>query len=356
MGAYVTEQQSLWEYLAQQTKPVVLYGMGDGAVKIMEVCKDYGIPIRGIFASDEFVRGHSFMGYPVERLSQLEERLGEFIVLLAFGVDYDEMIQRIFDIAQRHELYAPDVPVFGGGLFTHAYYLQHQKDFDGVYERLADAESRRIFANMVNYKISGKLCYLADTMGSREEDFGSILQFGEGERYLDLGAYDGDTVLEFTRHAPQYRSIIALEPDTKNYKKLLAAVERAGLQNVTCHNLGSYSHAATLTFANLAGRNSALAQEGKKLREVQVTAVDTLLQGAQVTYIKMDVEGAEEETLRGCRETLQKWRPKLSVAAYHRNSDLFLLPQLIWQLQPDYRLYLRRHKYIPAWEILLYGI
>lgn len=87
-----------------------------------------------------------------------------------------------------------------------------------------------------------------------------------------------------------------------------------------------------------------------------MTSVDALLQGKPVDYIKMDVEGAERETLLGCRQTIAAWKPQLSVAAYHRTGDLWELPLLVKELCPEYRLYLRRHKYVPAWEILLYAI
>ena len=94
MNLVINESQPLWEYLRCAEKPVVLYGMGDGALKILAVCRQYGIPVAGIFASDEFVRGHSFEGYPVESLAQIEERLGDFIVLLCFGVDYEDVYKR----------------------------------------------------------------------------------------------------------------------------------------------------------------------------------------------------------------------------------------------------------------------
>ena len=125
MNLVINESQPLWEYLRYAEKPVVLYGMGDGALKILAVCRQYGIPIAGIFASDEFVRGHSFEGYPVESLAQIEERLGDFIVLLCFGVDYDSMLDRIAELSRRHETYAPDIPVFGSDLFTPEYFREH---------------------------------------------------------------------------------------------------------------------------------------------------------------------------------------------------------------------------------------
>ena len=218
MNLVINESQPLWEYLRCTEKPVVLYGMGDGALKILAVCRQYGIPIAGIFASDEFVRGHSFEGYPVESLAQIEERLGDFIVLLCFGVDYDSMLERIAELSRRHETYAPDIPVFGSDLFTPEYFREHQAEFEQVYGLLADDESRQIYADLLAYKLSGKLEYLYRHMGSREEDFGSILTPGPGSVYVDLGAYDGDTVEEFIRHCQDYGWIGALEPDPKNFR------------------------------------------------------------------------------------------------------------------------------------------
>ena len=52
LNLVINESQPLWEYLRCAEKPVVLYGMGDGALKILAVCRQYGIPIAGIFASD----------------------------------------------------------------------------------------------------------------------------------------------------------------------------------------------------------------------------------------------------------------------------------------------------------------
>ena len=348
------EEQPLWEYLQGVSKPVVLYGMGDGALKILEVCRRYGIPVAGIFASDEFVRGHSFQGYLVERLADIEARLGDFIVLLAFGVDYDSMLRRIADLARVHETYAPDIPVFGQELFTREYLEEHQEQFDAVCDRLADEESRQVFADMLRYKLSGKLEYLYRHMGSREEDFGTVLTPGPGSVYVDLGAYDGDTVEEFVRHCPEYGEIFALEPDPKNFRKLQAAV--GNLPRVTLVPKGSSSGEEERLFSARGGRNSALAGEGKKLRLTPMTSVDRLLDGGRADYIKMDVEGAEYETLLGCRQTIAAWHPQLSVAAYHRTEDLWRLPLLVSELGPGYRLYLRRHKYVPAWEILLYAV
>ena len=85
-----------------------------------------------------------------------------------------------------------------------------------------------------------------------------------------------------------------------------------------------------------------------------VDSVDRVLGGARVSYLKLDVEGAEREALLGCARTIRRWRPKLCVSAYHRNEDLFALPLLIEQIAPGYRFYLRRFPYVPAWDVNLY--
>ena len=74
MAFFLDEIDScLWDYLRQTEKKIVLYGMGDGAEKIKSVLDEAGVPVADIMASDEFVRGHSFLGYRVKKLSEIEE-------------------------------------------------------------------------------------------------------------------------------------------------------------------------------------------------------------------------------------------------------------------------------------------
>ena len=160
LESLITETKTCWEVLQKEKRPIFIYGMGDGAEKIMTVFRQYHIAVAGIFASDEFVRGHSFAGHQVHKLSEIEEAIDDFVIILAFGTNYPDMIQRIKDIAKKHMLYAPDVPVIGNGLFTYQYFLEHLPEFNAVYRMLADDESRRVYINIIQYKISRKINYL----------------------------------------------------------------------------------------------------------------------------------------------------------------------------------------------------
>ena len=352
----ITERVSLWDRLKQSDKPVVLYGMGDGAVKVMRVLAEYQVPVRGIFASDEFVRGQSFQGFTVKKYTDIEAELEDFTVLVCFGSRLHEVIARIREIAEKRELYVPDVPLAGEDLFTYEYYLAHEGDFSEAYGYLADEQSKKVFVNTVNYKISGKAQYLFDCQTDEQEAW-SLLPLGEEERYMDLGAYDGDTIAKFKARVSRYREIIAVEPDRRNFRKLEKNVLGAEL-----HHVGIWKEDGERAFVSQGSRNSSLLERGLhqgnilETKTTPVRTVDTLAAGRAITLIKMDVEGVEEEAILGARQTLAAYKPKLNIAAYHKSSDLFVLPRLIKSINSDYEIYLRHHPCLPGWETNFYMI
>ena len=349
----LTEKENLWDYLKRQSKPIVIYGMGDGAIKIMNVCEEYDIKISEIFASDDHVRGNTFLGYQVKTLAQVEAEHKDFIILLAFAAFEEGLMNKIYSLAEKHELYAPDVPVFGTGLFTLEYIRDNENDFDFVYNKLADNYSKKVSTDLLNFKVSGKIDYLKDISTTRNQDYTELLPLKDGMTYMDLGAYDGDTIAEILSHSISPGKIIAFEPDPKNFRKLTNNTQ--DLENIELYNIGSYSEETVLSFNNKAGRNSALGSEGKHI-EIPVNSVDNILNGNPAHYIKMDVEGAEYETILGCQNTMVHYKPAMGIAAYHRNEDLFKLPKLVLSINPNYKLYIRHNHYIPAWESIFYAI
>lgn len=349
------KQESIWRRLQRETRPIILYGMGDGALKIMAACRKYEIKISGVFASDEYVRGHSFEGYPVKKLSEVEAEHDDFLVLLCFAAFTPELLQKIFDLHRRHEVLAPDVPVFGDGLFDEDYFFSHRKELDESYSLLADETSKRVLENVLNFKLSGKIELLREIETPKSEVYERILCLGAQEHYLDLGGYDGDTVQEFLRETNgQYSSVTVLEPDVKNFRKLQKNAERCGWDRTVLLNEGIWEKDTNLCFDNRAGRNSFLSETGRV--KVPVRSVDSLLKDKPCTFIKMDVEGAERQAFLGAQKTLQAQKPKLAFSGYHRNEDLFDLPLLLKKIEPAYRIYLRHHPYLPAWETNFYAV
>ena len=341
-------ERNVWETLKSDNKPVVLYGMGLGAEKIMDTLSQYGVCVSDIFASDEFVRGHSFRGFKVLKYSEVCEKYEDFNVVLCFASHLDDVIEKIEQINSEHTVFAPDVPVAGNGLFSREFIAENEDKFDFVYNSLADEKSRQTYIDILSFKVSGKIEYLLKSFSEKDEIYTDILKLTPFENIIDLGAYDGDTIREFLEHTGgEYSYITALEPDEKNFRKLLKNTEE--LFDITCFNMGAWDKKDTLIFESNAGRNSKLSSSGKSVDVIDVDSLELA-----PTFIKMDIEGAELKALCGAEKTIREYKPKLYVCAYHRNEDLFALPLKIWELCPDYKIYFRHSKYIPAWESNFY--
>ena len=377
----------LWQFLkaaSDSGRPILLYGMGNGADKIMTVCEAYGIPVADFFASDGFVRGHSFHGKVVLSFTQACEKYGaeNMIVLLSFASSRPEVLELIRNVADTCELYIPDVPVCGTELFNAEFFEAHFDEINAARALLADEESRRVYDGIIQYKLTGRMDILRATESDPAEAYQSILRAERFTTTADLGAYNGDSIRDLRQYAPHLATVIAFEPDRRNHRKLTeygTALREAG-DSLTVHPIraGAWSHTATLTFHGSGNRNAGLTDSPAeaqghilpstadnpyfgKTAEVPVTSLDTVCEevlpsGTHLDYIKYDVEGAETEALLGSREVIRRDAPALLVSAYHRSADLFRLPLLVQELNPAYKLYLRRMAGVPAWDINLYAV
>ena len=349
---YFLSLESSWEFLKKTKLPVFIYGMGDGALKILKVFDNYKIPCAGFFASDEFVRGHYFQGHKVHRLSEIEDAVEKFVIVLAFACGYDSLIDKIIKLSKKHILLAPDVPVIGEGLFTKEYLCENYEKIENVYHMLGDEQSKKVFLNTLSYKITGNIDFLSVIDTQPSEAYENILMPCDSEVFVDLGAYNGDTVAEFIEQTKgDYKKIYALEPDRRNFRKLTANTQ--DIINIELINSAGWSEDTTLIFSDNSGRQAMVCKKGV---EIPARSVDSILNGSNATFIKYDVEGAELQAIEGSKNTIIRHKPKLKIALYHRNEDIFSIPLLIKMINPEYRFYMRKSPYIPAWEINLFCI
>lgn len=336
----------LWTQLQNETRPIVLYGTGNAAERINEILKAKGIKISGVFASDSFVRNKIFDGLPVGSLSDIEKQFDDFVILLCFGSHLPEVISHIEEISKARELFAPDIPVIGEGIFDAEYFEAHEKDFQNLRELLADEKSKQVLDDTIAYKLSGKLSYLCDCETSDEE----IWQITKAENLLDLGAYIGDTAELFLKINDGQGEVYACEPESRNFRKLSEFA--ANHANVHPLNFGIGDKLETVEFSKGSGRGSL----SKKTIPVQFTTVDAL--GFDIPeevkrdiLVKMDLEGWEIRALDGARDFIKAYHPKMLIAGYHRLDDLLEIPNKVHTIDPSYKIYLRHSPCVPAWEL-----
>lgn len=347
----------LWDMLAAEKRPIVVYGMGNGADKLFDRLNTYGVSVADVFASDGFVRGHSFRGYKVLSFSEIREKYPDFVILLSFASSRAEVLEMVSDIDEKYEMYIPDMPVAGAEeYFDREFYNKHFEEILTAYNSLADDESRDTFAAVVNYKLTGKMHYLTDTFATVDELY-SLFPKEKIHRVLDLGAYNGDTVRECIKYLPHLESAIAVEPDPKTYKRLLKFAATVEGITLTTVNAAVFDREGEGEFISSGNRNSSVSSTASfehKTENIPLVRADSLTDSTD--YIKYDVEGAEYEALLGTSRLIEGKYPVLLVSLYHRSRDLFSLVNYVKKTYPKYNLYIRRTLCVPAWEIALIAV
>ena len=350
-------KRDVWDILKDEIRPIVVYGMGNGADKLMRRFEKYGIKVSDIFASDGFVRGHSYAGFKVKSFSEIKAQYSDFVIVLSFASNRPEVMEMINQIDSEYELYIPDMPVADKGeYFDREFYNSHYTDILSAYNLFNDEISKKIYASVINYRLTGKFSYLIEGCTDKEEMY-SLLRRKNVEYVIDAGAYNGDTAREAIEYFPNLKKIYAVEADKRNFKRLLKFVSSAEVE-IEAINGAVWSNHGDGFFIGSGNRNSSVTSTASYEYREESTLLITIdgIEKKQIDYIKYDVEGAEYEALIGSQKTIVEHSPELLVSLYHKSKDIFFLPSYISENFPGYRFYLRRLPSIPAWELNLIAL
>lgn len=181
------------------------------------------------------------------------------------------------------------------------------------------------------------------------------------EVFVDCGAYTGDTIEQFISVTDnQFSKIYAFEIDRHSFGELTSKFyqdKRIVLQQIgisdTCGKIQCCSAAGP-------GTSFVLYRPSGKLESVNVNSLDNLMQCETikeiVSFVKMDIEGAELLALHGMVNLLKKYRPKLAICVYHKPEDIWAIPVFIKKIVPEYKFFLRHHHPLGLdWETVLYA-
>lgn len=377
----------------QGREQLVLFGAGSLGAELHFTLQRHNVNPVCFCDNDNSRSGSIYCGIPVISFSELKSSFQNSLVIIASHKHLDILTKQMLEngfkqdriLCKSSDVHTPAIFMYSmsGTQYVFDRYkndaaplsildflLKHQQVLQDAYNLLADQHSKDLFISKFALAASNENFELFNffiktySQPGLELGFGSydgtpedyyyftndVITLSPDEVYVDVGAYDGDTVDTFIaacrKKGLQYKWIHAFEPEPRIYQFLLKNTER--YKNITCNQLGVWCKSQTLRFQNFEEitdvKTGTIDDSGNI--EIEVVSLDDYLQGEKVSFIKMDPGGnVIPEAVQGAAGTITRHKPKLALGAYHALESMFEIPLLINSLCPDYKLFLRHNTY-----------
>ena len=330
---------------------LVVYGLGAIGQRIVDALIIEQINVDLIL--DRGKRGQEFQGIPILALDDVDggQLAGRTILLGLHNhyVDIHQLNDELKAAGAARVLTPINLPKLlkrsqirpGYWLDPEFNYSEHEERFARLRRLLSDEKSRRLLDAIIRYRRTGNIEDCPVPTLDDEYTPRDLPRFAEPLQLIDCGAFTGVAIHKFLKAGYTVESFVAFEPDPKNFEILAGRHFPVG--RGVCLPLGTWSSSKQLRFANDGSMGSHLSETGEVM--VQCVAVDDILHGASINLVKLDVEGAEIETLKGMEQLVRTQRPNLLLSAYHTPGHLYEIAELVNSWQLGYRLFLRVHEY-----------
>ncbi len=334
-----------------------------------------------------------------ERKISFTRRVNKFLEKFNFHIMHWNAVQMLMKIAQKI-----DQPMIK--LASVELYHEIERDMNQLeisYKLMSDDYSRKIFEWYVQYRITyafvgesakelypipfcGNISYeefrksvkitkegayigsfviksgLPEIFGSfvvKQYEYFDKVRAKQGDVVMDVGALAGETGLYFSNLVGDKGKVYAFEPVQDSYNLLVENLKRNHVKNIEAVKLGLFSENKDAIISNGAAGSSLLAtnttNKGKKIRLVKLDDFVKEKNLNKVDFIKMDIEGAELDALKGGEQTIKKYKPKLAICVYHKGRDMIDIPQYLKSLVPEYKFFLKHNT--ESWgDTVLYTI
>jgi len=348
----IRKQEDLESFRAitvREGKKIVIFGAGICGHMVYKIMYDVGIAVH-LFC-DNNRAGHidEETGLEIVGPDYLQKGIDDFVVLICVLKDYEEVCEQLmhFGFAQTQLHIMKDF--FGRAPLGHL--EENLSKYRQVYQILEDDLSQKVFLSKM------KKLYLLEELLEivspfKDQYFDERIVLNDHEVFIDCGGYDGDTSAQFIKKCNGiYENIVIFEPE--ECKKADIEKNLSGY-HYELYQLGLWSKSGKLYFDAM-GTSSSRVSEKESDYVIDVAALDEMVYDKKPTFIKMDIEGAEQEALKGCRKIIEDFRPKLAICVYHKWEDLYDIPIMIKKWNPEYRFYLRQYSDL-GFETVLYAL
>ena len=347
--------------LKSENLPIIIYGAQNIAHTIAQVFKQNNLDISGFCLDDQYLLNSvNHSDTKIYACSDLDNLFSKYILVIGFGnpIKVTSLLSHSPFVhcsnIYIYPFYDPMPPISFD--FIHKY----ESDFETTYSLLEDQLSKDVMIAYINAKLGNiggnKLLDLWNTDQYVNDITLPYLSHND-IYFVDCGAYIGDTTLLISQKIGNHlKQVYAFEPDNDNFLLLQETTKNNHIPCVTPIQKGTWSSSTQLYFDNSGTSSSSICTYSDNM--IEVASIDEVVQNNPVSFIKMDVEGSELESLKGAKMTIEKNMPLLAICVYHKPEDLITIPQYIAQFETSttkYHFYLRHHCHTLT-ETVLYAV
>lgn len=343
-------------------KNVYLYGGGVHKQYVVSFLQKHGVEISAIL--DSFCQGN-YEGIPILLYDGF--LLSNWDSESLFFISSPTAEQEIREVLEKHipkehifcSETAPYVDWITDVEGYRAYLVEHWDELSRMYDALADERSKETFVNLIKGRISGRTNYFREVYAPDKYYPADILRLSKGEVWVEIGAYRGETLLDFLKLCPDYQAAYCFEPDKYNLRSLnetVARVQKDGKIRVIPK--AAYDVQTELTFSEktwASSRSHIVEEAGTNAGGVKTATIDETVD-EPITYLKISTCCPELRILRGGEQQIAKNHPKIAVCVSYCGEDLLDIWNYLRGLVPEYRFYLRHHLKNAGFETFLYAV
>ncbi|SFL45223.1 FkbM family methyltransferase [Pelosinus propionicus] len=343
---------------------IIIFGAGSAGQKLYQLYNKNNITVRYFCDNDKSKHNIKIDGVSVISPEQLVQLSHPFIIIAS--TYWLEIEKQVIELGLPYSIIDIDQG-FGEKLNDIKENLEKLYE---VYSLLNDDRSRFVFLTRLKAIIINAEEYL--NLVSEGNEYWALPQFvnNPNEIFVDAGAFNGDTVDSFLyNNGGNFKKIYAFEPNHEQFENLrnktnyFMRCSKLPLSSIECIQAGVGERDETLSFYKNEGvpAGSTFYKDFTKfsscnmIENIRIYALDSYLKDIPITLLKADVEGFELAMLKGAQDIICKERPRLAIAIYHKQEDLWEIPLFIKKLVPEYKMAIRHHGTIHYWfETVLY--
>ncbi len=346
------------ENILDNLKEAYIFGSQRLGEKIYNCLVKNGIDVIAFIDNDVNRQGNYFCGKKIIPVYKIKK--SSTIIIASLNYLY-EISKQLEDLGFKNYINCPVLSLYNKRKFPPEPSFNKMLEdlffnrfkYISLYFNLSDGKSRKVLNELIKFRLSFDYKLLncpRDRLSNEYFDKG-IVSLKKHEVFVDAGAYKGETTLRFIKKIKKrYKKIYLFEPDRRLL--LMAKGKLKKYKGIKYIPQGLFSRDAVFRFFSGRRPDNCINKNGNA--KIPVVAVDRFI-NEKITFIKLDIEGVEKEAMAGAKNHIKNESPKLAVAAYHRPSDIWEIPEVIFSINPNYKIYLRNYS-TNLFEKIIYGV